>query len=202
MVTRQKRPRMTKAPEDRRREIMDAAVHLFAQKGIQATTVSEIAEAAGVAKGTFYLYFQSKEYLLGGLRERFVEDMVASAEVILARVGQEDWWTLLDDAMEATIDFMLERRETFQFFAREEHSPEVQGLMAECERKLNHFFISGIQLGVAAGAFSVEDPEMAGTFLHHAIEGAVLSSLLYGGQVDRDRLVATASGWARKALAP
>ena len=50
--------------EERRRQIIDAAVHTFAQKGYHACRVSDIAEQAGVAYGLVYHYFESKEALL------------------------------------------------------------------------------------------------------------------------------------------
>jgi AcrR family transcriptional regulator len=50
--------------EERRRQILDAAVRTFAQKGYHACRVSDIAEAAGVAYGLVYHYFESKEAVL------------------------------------------------------------------------------------------------------------------------------------------
>ncbi len=47
--------------QDRREEIINAAVEVFGKKGFAGASVSEIARAAGIAKGTVYLYFQSKE---------------------------------------------------------------------------------------------------------------------------------------------
>jgi TetR/AcrR family fatty acid metabolism transcriptional regulator len=49
---------------DKRERILRAAIKVFARKGFYATRVSEIAQAAGVADGTIYLYFQSKEDVL------------------------------------------------------------------------------------------------------------------------------------------
>ena len=57
-TTTTKRSR-TKPAEVRRDELMDAAQALFMEKGFAATSVAEIVEGAGVAKGTFYTYFQS-----------------------------------------------------------------------------------------------------------------------------------------------
>jgi TetR/AcrR family fatty acid metabolism transcriptional regulator len=49
---------------DKRRRILDAAVRVFARKGYFAARVSDVARKAGVADGTIYLYFRSKEDLL------------------------------------------------------------------------------------------------------------------------------------------
>jgi TetR/AcrR family fatty acid metabolism transcriptional regulator len=57
--------------------ILDAAVRVFAKKGFYATRVSEIAMAAGVADGTIYLYFDSKDALLVSLFEDRVQKLLA-----------------------------------------------------------------------------------------------------------------------------
>src|ERR1700704_3370120 len=49
---------------DRRRELLDAAVRVFARKGFHASRVGDIAEEAGVAHGLLYHYFRSKEEVL------------------------------------------------------------------------------------------------------------------------------------------
>lgn len=50
--------------DQRKREIALAALELFSQNGFEATSVSQIAEAAGISKGSIYLYFGSKEDLI------------------------------------------------------------------------------------------------------------------------------------------
>ncbi len=61
----------------KRTRILDAAVKVFARKGFHATRVSEVAKAAGVADGTIYLYFKSKEELLTSLFEDRVSHLLA-----------------------------------------------------------------------------------------------------------------------------
>jgi len=55
------------APADRRRQILDAAVRVFARQGFHACRVSDIADEAGVAYGLVYHYFQSKDEVLDTL---------------------------------------------------------------------------------------------------------------------------------------
>jgi AcrR family transcriptional regulator len=62
---------MAKAPPvDKRRQILDAAIGVFARQGFHATRVSDIADEAGVAYGLVYHYFRSKDEVLN---ELFVE---------------------------------------------------------------------------------------------------------------------------------
>src|SRR5882757_6005630 len=62
---------------DKRERILQAAVKVFARSGFHATRVSEVAKAAGVADGTIYLYFDSKESLLVSLFEDRVSKLLA-----------------------------------------------------------------------------------------------------------------------------
>src|SRR4051812_29048738 len=55
--------------EFRHEEILEAARQVFAQKGFRDTSVDEIAQAAGVAKGTVYLYYPSKEAIYNAALE-------------------------------------------------------------------------------------------------------------------------------------
>ena len=63
-------------PSDKRDRILRAAVKVFAKSGFHATRVSEVAKAAGVADGTIYLYFKSKEELLVSLFEDRVQKLL------------------------------------------------------------------------------------------------------------------------------
>jgi TetR/AcrR family fatty acid metabolism transcriptional regulator len=71
------KPRGKRANGDKRERILDAATKVFAKKGFYATRVSEVAKAAGVADGTIYLYFKSKDELLVSLFEDRVEKLLS-----------------------------------------------------------------------------------------------------------------------------
>lgn len=68
-----KQPRWQRRAEDRPREICEAALAVFAEKGFAAARLEEIARRAGVSKGTLYLYFKDKEDLFRAV----VRDTVA-----------------------------------------------------------------------------------------------------------------------------
>ena len=82
--------RRVKAPETRAAALMDAAERLFIEKGIATTSIDDIAAGAQVAKGTFYLYFPSKEALLGALQQRFVDSFCARLQEAMDRHRPED----------------------------------------------------------------------------------------------------------------
>lgn len=72
---------------DKRDRILAAAVQVFAKNGFYATRVSEVAKAAGVADGTIYLYFKSKDELLVSLFEDRVEKLLAYMREELPKQG-------------------------------------------------------------------------------------------------------------------
>jgi TetR/AcrR family fatty acid metabolism transcriptional regulator len=73
-------------PGDKRERILLAAVKVFAKNGFYATRVSEVAKAAGVADGTIYLYFRSKDEILLSLFEDRVERLLSYMKVELAKL--------------------------------------------------------------------------------------------------------------------
>jgi len=78
-----RKQRIVKEPEERKKEILDVAEMLFSAKGYEATTVNDILEAVKIAKGTFYYHFKSKEDVLDALIERRISEGVRKAEEIV-----------------------------------------------------------------------------------------------------------------------
>ncbi|QYG92767.1 TetR/AcrR family transcriptional regulator [Iamia sp. SCSIO 61187] len=79
--------RLTARGEERRRQIIDVATHLFAKDGYHPTSVADVVEAVGVGKGVFYWYFPSKEALLAEIlragqkaRRRIQRDAIADVD--------------------------------------------------------------------------------------------------------------------------
>lgn len=112
-------------PADKRRQILDAAVRVFARQGFHATRVSDIADEAGVAYGLVYHYFNSKDEVLN---ELFVER-----------------WSLLLAAIEETDRTGADPREklgavaTF-IFESYRHDPELMKvIIVEVTRAANSF---------------------------------------------------------------
>jgi AcrR family transcriptional regulator len=74
--------RIVKAPDERRSELIATARQLFYTKGYERTSVSNIVEEIGVAQGTFYYYFDSKQAIL----EAVVEELVAQSVVLMQAI--------------------------------------------------------------------------------------------------------------------
>jgi TetR/AcrR family fatty acid metabolism transcriptional regulator len=108
--------------EAKRERILDAAVLEIARHGYYGTTVATIAGRAGVADGTIYLYFQSKEEILVSIFERAMGQFIAQAQEIVddATAGAADklrrvielHLTLLGADRDLAVIFQVEFRHT------------------------------------------------------------------------------------------
>lgn len=74
--------RITKASEERRQEIIETAKKLFRDRGYNNTPVEAIIKEMGVAKGTFYYYFKSKEEVLEAIADYTLDQIVKMAEQV------------------------------------------------------------------------------------------------------------------------
>ncbi|MCG7408786.1 TetR/AcrR family transcriptional regulator [Paenibacillus sp. ACRRX] len=74
--------RVVKEAEERRNEILDAADKLFGQKGFDGTSTNDILEKVGIARGTLYHHFKSKEDIMNALIERYSVRLLSAAQKI------------------------------------------------------------------------------------------------------------------------
>ncbi len=124
------RPRRKDLPENRRACILNAARCVFARQGYAETIVDDIAGQAGIAKGTLYLYFKSKEDIyLAALTEdaRKLEDLTRE------RMNAVDAW---QDKLKAYVSVRLDYLETHQDFLKDlsRRNPQHDGARRANER--------------------------------------------------------------------
>jgi len=75
---------MRKEAMERRNEILDVADELFGQKGFDRTSTNDILEKVGIARGTLYYHFKSKEDIMDALIERYNAQILGAAKEIAA----------------------------------------------------------------------------------------------------------------------
>lgn len=88
----QREGRRERRTRETRRRILEAAVELFAARGVDAVTVEEVADRADVARGTVFNYFASKEALcqqLGELQVDLLREAVADGRVVGPSAGEK-----------------------------------------------------------------------------------------------------------------
>ena len=179
------RPR-TRPPEERREELLNAALHCFLKQGVEATTIEQITTTAEVAKGTFYLYFSSKEELLAGLGERFECGLLAKIEAAVMECSPDDWEGKLAAWAVACVHGYLDeiRLHDIAFFGY--RRPVRQGLV---DNGIINQLEALLKDGAAARAWRVEDARCCANFLFSGMHGVVDAAIAQEKRVKRTRLV-------------
>lgn len=77
--------RVVKEAEERRNEILDTAERLFVEKGFDGTSTNDILNDIGIARGTLYYHFKSKEDILDAMIERLTGRLIANASEIVKK---------------------------------------------------------------------------------------------------------------------
>lgn len=90
MMPRSARTFTTKSGPGKRESILNAAVKVFAQKGYFNSKVSDIAGEAGIADGTVYLYFESKNDVLRSVFDRAMEEFITEGRREIASIERPD----------------------------------------------------------------------------------------------------------------
>lgn len=201
--------RSTKSTEQRRDEILHASLRLFSDKGFHETTVEDIANAAGVAKGTIYLYFQSKEHILIALKREFMAGLVDALTGIIAdaierlTAGEDvDYRDIIDDIFQAVVDYHCEQRRAVEVVVRQSPGPDLMQEALELEKDFLQLLTTAFREARDYGLIHTSDPEMTARLVNAAIRDNLASCLCYGDPGDLERLVASAQELLYKALAP
>jgi AcrR family transcriptional regulator len=142
--------------EARPQELLDAALELFVEKGFAATRSEEVAARAGVAKGTLYLYYPSKEELLKAVIHQNLSQLIAEGAGLvdcfegstaeLLTLLMETWWERVGNTPASGIHKII-MSEVRQF-------PEIaQFYNDEVIRPAHELFSRTVQRGIARGEF-------------------------------------------------
>jgi AcrR family transcriptional regulator len=107
-----------KKHKDARTSIMQAALDEFADKGFHPATIDSIAERAGIAKGTVYRYFKTKEALFNALKEDTITEFVELARKDLSR--EKDVLSIIESVIRIYLGF-FEKNSAFYKVIVQEH---------------------------------------------------------------------------------
>jgi AcrR family transcriptional regulator len=180
----------TLAQEEKRRQILDAAVRVFAAKGYHTCRVSDIAEEAGVAYGLVYHYFKSKDAVLESVFRQTWTDMLATIQSIeeLDASAREQ----IRKVVEVVLRTWKRNPDLVRVLVREVvRSEQMQRQIDEIE--LAHEALQRIvERGQAEGEFRPDiAPQLAGWILYGAME-EMLTGWALGRLDDGDQAVAAA----------
>jgi AcrR family transcriptional regulator len=157
-------PRFERRKDARPGEILDAALDLFVESGYAATRLEDVAQRAGVSKGTVYLYFDSKEELFKAVirsgivraieeaEQRAAEFQGSSAELL--RELFTGWWRSIGSTKLSGIPkLMISEAQNFPELARFYYAEVIQ--------RGSKLFMQTIQRGIEQGEFRPVDVDYA-----------------------------------------
>ncbi|MFJ5486873.1 TetR/AcrR family transcriptional regulator [Hansschlegelia beijingensis] len=168
----------------KRRQIVDGARQVFLAQGFDAASMGEIARAAGVSKGTLYVYFESKEELFAALvksqcaltAERLFELDVDNHDLrdVLTRLGLSFVAAMIEPRHVATIRMVI---------GSADRKPEIGRLFVEAGPRAGVRRLSKwVEAKVAQGELDCRDPDLAAWQFLTMCHTAVTMPVLVGGE--------------------
>lgn len=168
----------------KRRQIVDGARQVFLAQGFDAASMGEIARAAGVSKGTLYVYFESKEELFQSLvkcqcaltAERTFELDAGNHDVrdALTRLGLSFVAAMVESSHVATVRMVI---------GSADRKPEIGQLFVEAGPRAGARRLSTwIEAKVAQGELVCADPELAAWQFLTMCHSSVMMPVLLGGE--------------------
>ncbi len=141
--------------EIRRREILAAAIKVFGKKGFADTSVDDVAAAAGIAKGTLYLYFRSKEDIYATAVQQAIRELqVLIAERLAAAHGVRQ---KLAVAIASRLEFWLDQQSLYRLLLTVGREQKHRRQTNDVIRAGHDGFVAIMQEGVAAGELKPQD---------------------------------------------
>jgi AcrR family transcriptional regulator len=159
-------PRWRRLPEERPRQILEAALDVFGERGLAGARLDDIARRAGVSKGTIYLYFPNKEELFREVVRAIVIDRLRQAA---AEAGEGDPVDELKRYLRAHWNFVRspEFQTIFKLVTSELHNfPDLAEFYGrEVVKPANELLAGMIRRGIDRGDFRRVDPFIAARFM-------------------------------------
>ena len=181
------KPRRTESEPVRRAQLLRAARKVFRAKGYDGATVSEIVREAGVAQGTFCLYFPSKKAAAVSLRDGL---MVMMAEAVTSAVeSRAPFGDRLETLIAAAFKVARKNADLFRlaFIGADETHQEMHS-----ESKEHASFLRAItdlfNDAVDPGEMEAMDPEIAARLALGLLQHAMIEAFVFGEGEESDRL--------------
>ncbi|MEU0543734.1 TetR/AcrR family transcriptional regulator [Nocardia sp. NPDC005978] len=155
----------------RRSELLGLAANLFAERGLRATTVRDIADAAGILSGSLYHHFDSKEAMVDEILRGFLDDLFGRyREIVASGLGARDTLEALVLASYESFDQWHAAVAIYQAEAKRLSGAAPFGYIDEYNKEFRELWHQVLANGVADGSFRAEmDIELAYRFLRDTV---------------------------------
>lgn len=155
--------RVVKEAAVRRNEILDAAEQLFVTKGFDKTSTNDILERVGIARGTLYYHFGSKEEILDAIIQRMSETLVKRAAGVAAQKGKPVLERLTEMMLALNVDSELGHEIMAQVHKPQNalmHQKMQEGLLAGITPLITGLIEEGIAQGLCQTDYPAQAAEM------------------------------------------
>lgn len=152
--------RVVKEAEERKEEILDAAEKLFGEKGFDNTSTGDILDVVGIARGTLYYHFKSKEDILDGVIGRITNRLTADA----TKIVRNKEMPFLERLTQAILSLNVESEigyEVMEQVHRPQNALMHQKMQTTLLAGINPIFTELIEEGVEQGICHTKYPEAA-----------------------------------------
>lgn len=191
--------------EDKRREILEAAAGVIADKGLCETRIADVAKAVGVSPALIIYYFQTKEALL-------TASLTHQDRVFHQRLSERlDVEGSAADRLRSLIEYSCPERVLgddddvswrlwFDLWSRSRHDPEMAVERQHMDERFRTVIANVAQLGIKTGEFVEIDTQRFALELSALIDGLAIQVLLHDPRVTPALMLETVVGFAERNL--
>ncbi|MCW7754882.1 TetR/AcrR family transcriptional regulator [Desulfobotulus sp. H1] len=190
-----------------RQNILDAAVRIFREKGFQKARVSDIVSAAGLAQGTFYLYFRSKEDIARQICKKFMDRFTRIFEEdheVFDSTSLSELHVRIRKMIHSALKTLKEDANAAEIVLRE--GIGQGGLFKELYEDLILSFIEllreKISMGASRNILGIRDPHTTAVFIVGLVERSFFFFMIMKKELDIDTIAADMSAFILKGLDP
>ena len=178
-------PKVKRGEAARRAELLEIAADLFAERGYVATTVRDIAEAAGILSGSLYHHFDSKESMVDAILSTFIEQILSAYEGVVDE-GKSPTETF-EGLVKVSLNAMIEHRSAILIYQKEARLLASQprfSYVREAHRRFERIWTGVLSDGIERGEFR---PELDPRLIYRLVRDAVWTAPRWyrpGGSLD------------------
>jgi len=146
------------APTEKRDAILEAALDCFVEQGFHGTAVPEVAKRAGIATGTIYHYFPSKEAMVNALYRKWKEHIARFVMTAFPPSGTPR--EQVSAVWRAMVEFALAHRNAFVFIELHPHRSYLDGESLAMEHRLKDFGAAMVKRAQGLGHVKAGPPAL------------------------------------------
>lgn len=162
--------------EERKSQILDAAMETFSELGFHKARMSDIAETSGLSKGSLYWYFDSKDSIILNLLEKFFEPELKDLRALItdSRSAEDRLEVYVDRVSTDMVTMLKWMPLVHDFIALAFRKEQVRKAISRYYKMHLEILLSLIQQGLDAGEFQADNAMEASIAIGSILEGTVL----------------------------